>query len=65
MTDVAPAKAPAKKAAAKPKKPTTHPKYSEMIGAAVAELKERGGSSRQAILKYVLANYKVGDNNAP
>ncbi|KAL8609079.1 hypothetical protein ACOMHN_033672 [Nucella lapillus] len=31
-----------------------------MIAAAVTSLKERGGSSRQAILKYVLANYKVG-----
>merc|ERR1739844_461225 len=25
-------------------------------------LKEKSGSSRSAILKYVLANYKVGDN---
>ena len=59
MTDTAPA--PVKKAS-KPKKPATHPKYSEMIAAALKSLKERGGSSRQAILKYIQANYKVGDN---
>ena len=53
------AKAPAKKkAAAKPKKPAAHPKYSEMVQAAIKSLKERGGSSRQAILKYIQANYK-------
>ncbi|CAC5367013.1 H1_5 [Mytilus coruscus] len=63
MADVAapaPAKSPKKKAAAKPKKPSTHPKYSEMIGKAIAALKERGGSSRQAILKYIMANFNVG-----
>ena len=48
-----------KKAAAK--KPATHPKYSEMIAAAIGALKERTGSSRQAIEKYIKANYKVGD----
>lgn len=48
------------KAAAKPKKPATHPKYSEMIKAAVTSLKERGGSSRQAILKYIVKNFNVG-----
>ncbi|CAC5423167.1 H1_5 [Mytilus coruscus] len=63
MADVAapaPAKSPKKKAAAKPKKPSAHPKYSEMIGKAIAALKERGGSSRQAILKYIMANFNVG-----
>merc|ERR1719327_405305 len=30
-----------------------------MIAAAIAALKDRTGSSRQAILKYVCANYKV------
>lgn len=49
-----------KKAAAK--KPAAHPKYSEMIAAAVGALKERSGSSRQAILKYISANYKVSDS---
>ena len=49
-----------KKIAAKPKKPAAHPKYSEMFGKAIAALKERGGSSRQAILKYIMANFNVG-----
>lgn len=57
------APAPAKKAAPKKAKaPAAHPKYSEMISQAVTSLKERGGSSRQAILKYIMANFKVGDN---
>ncbi|KAI0219632.1 Histone H1-delta, partial [Lamellibrachia satsuma] len=51
---------PAKKAAAKPKKPAAHPKYTEMIAAALGSLKERGGSSRQAILKYIMKSYNVG-----
>ena len=38
---------PKKEAAAKPKKPAAHPKYSEMVDKAIAALKERGGSSRQ------------------
>ena len=45
----------AKKAA----KPAAHPKYSVMIAAAITALKDRTGSSRQAILKYICANYKV------
>ena len=52
---------PKKKVAAKPTKPAAHPKYSEMVGKAIAALKERGGSSRQAILKfYIMANFNVG-----
>merc|ERR1711990_723355 len=47
-----------KKAATK--KPAEHPTFAVMIAAAIAELKERKGSSRQAIEKYVAANYKVG-----
>merc|ERR1712072_1018361 len=47
------------KKAAKPKAPAAHPKYSVMIAAAVTALKDRTGSSRQAILKYICANYKV------
>lgn len=49
----------AKKVAAKP---PAHPKYIDMIAAAVTALKERNGSSRQAIVKYIKANYKVGDS---
>ncbi|XP_048240502.1 histone 24-like [Haliotis rufescens] len=55
-------KTPKKKAAAKPKKADAHPTYLEMIKKAISSLKERSGSSRQAVLKYILANYKVGDN---
>jgi hypothetical protein len=32
---------PKKKVAAKPKKPAAHPKYSEMVGKAIAALKEK------------------------
>jgi len=59
MADVA---KPAAKKATKPKKAPTHPKYSEMVGAAIKALKQRGGCSKAAILKYICANYKVGDN---
>ena len=45
--------------ATKPKVPAAHPKYSAMIAAAIGALKSRTGSSRQAILKYIVANYKV------
>merc|ERR1712037_557125 len=48
-----------KKAAAKPKASAAHPKYADMIAAAITALKERTGCSRQAILKYICANYKV------
>ena len=52
---------PAKKKPAAPKKPAEHPPYLEMVKAAIAALKERNGSSRQAIEKYIKANYKVGE----
>ena len=61
MSDGSPAKKAEKKKAA-PKKPADHPKYSDMIAAAISALKERTGSSRQAIVKYISANYKVGDS---
>ena len=61
MSEAAQAKSPAKKKPSKPKKPADHPPYSEMIKAAIVALKERGGSSRQAIEKYIKANYKVGE----
>ena len=43
------------------KKPAEHPPYADMIKAALLALKERNGSSRQAIEKYIKANYKVGE----
>merc|ERR1712146_229928 len=49
----------AKKAAAKPKAPAAHPPYASMIKAAIKALGDKKGSSRQAILKYICANYKV------
>merc|ERR1711915_1003890 len=48
----------------KPKVPVDHPKYIDMIVSAIETLKERTGSSRQAILKYICANYKVDPNKA-
>merc|ERR1739848_633544 len=40
-------------------KPAAHPPFKAMIAAAITALKERGGSSRQAILKHIVANNKV------
>ena len=51
----------AKKAPKTPAVKPDHPAYAVMIAAAIKGLKERAGSSRQAILKYILANYKVTD----
>ena len=48
--------------ARKPKKVSTHPKTSDMVHAAIKNLKERNGSSLQAIKKYIAANYKVDVN---
>ncbi|CAI4231011.1 unnamed protein product [Auanema sp. JU1783] len=39
-----------------------HPSYLDMIKKAIGELKGKSGSSKPAILKYVLANFQVGDN---
>merc|ERR1711887_55202 len=50
---------PAKKVAKKAKTPAVHPTYSVMIGESIKAMKDRSGSSRQAILKYICANYKV------
>ena len=51
----------AKRKPTAPKKPAEHPPYADMIIAAILALKERNGSSRQAIAKYIKANYKVGE----
>ncbi|XP_063679169.1 uncharacterized protein LOC134814813 [Bolinopsis microptera] len=47
--------APKKKAA--PKKPAAHPMYKDMIASAISELKNKGGSSKLAISKYIVSNY--------
>ena len=44
------------------KKPADPSKYIDMIKAAITALKERNGPSRHAIVKYIKANYKVGDS---
>jgi len=55
MADTASPAKKVKKAA--PKKPADHPKYIDMITAAISALKERTGSSRQAIDDdYVIAS---------
>ncbi|CAL5866544.1 uncharacterized protein PFLUO_LOCUS753 [Penicillium psychrofluorescens] len=52
---------PPKKATGASKKaaPTAHSSYRDMIKDAIVNLKERNGSSRQAIKKYVTANNKL------
>jgi len=42
-------------------KPAEHPPYATMIVAAVGKLAEKKGSSRKAILKYIVANNKIAD----
>ncbi|XP_058227611.1 histone H1-like [Rhododendron vialii] len=41
----------------------SHPPYAEMITAAITALKERNGSSRQAIAKYIEKNYSSLPSN--
>lgn len=67
MSSPAAEKSPEKAKVAKAKKPAAkkvadHPKYSDMIETAIGALKERSGSSRQAILKYVTANFKLSEH---
>jgi hypothetical protein len=49
----------AKSSAKKPRVKPVHPRTSEMVANAISSFKERGGSSLQAIKKYIAANYKV------
>merc|ERR1712244_176389 len=60
-TKMADAAAPKAKKAAKP---AAHPPYAAMIAAAIKGLGDKKGSSRQAILKYIVANYKVDAGKA-
>jgi histone H1/5 len=52
------------KKATKPKVPAAHPPYAAMIAAAITGLGDKKGSSRQAILKFVVANNKVDADKA-
>ena len=54
-------KSPKRRSKSNTKKPAAHPTYREMIVAAILALKQRGGSSRQAIAKYITGHYKVGE----
>ncbi|CCD72097.1 Putative histone H1.6 [Caenorhabditis elegans] len=58
-----PTKAPKANATKVPKVKTAaaHPPFINMVTAAISSLKERKGSSKIAILKYITANYKLGD----
>lgn len=54
------------KAAVKGASKSSHPPTSEMVNAAIRELKDRKGSSLQAIKKYIGSTYKVdGEKLAP
>lgn len=64
-----PPKATTKKAATTVKKTVSsaakttaaHPPFATMISEAITSLKDRSGSSRQAIKKYITENYKVNE----
>ena len=66
MSEAAAPKKVVKAVVKKPKAKPSHPPTSEMVNTAIRTLKERGGSSLQAIKKYIAANYKVDvDKLAP
>merc|ERR1712212_294714 len=44
--------------------PPAHPTFAKMVIAAVTALDEKKGSSRVAIRKYILANYKVDEKKS-
>jgi hypothetical protein len=43
---------------------TKQPTYLDMIQEAISTLKEQKGSSRQAILKWILSNYELDEKTA-
>lgn len=63
VTAKSPKKASAGAKAKKSTAPSEHPPYKDMIISAITVMKERTGSSRQKILKYIFANYKVKENS--
>eukprot|EP00095_Tigriopus_kingsejongensis_P008387 maker-scaffold9_size846264-snap-gene-2.18 protein:Tk08387 transcript:maker-scaffold9_size846264-snap-gene-2.18-mRNA-1 annotation:"histone 1o" len=42
-----------------------HPPYGRMVLEALHSIKDRKGSSRQALLKYIMSNYEVGKDQKP
>ncbi|VDM01035.1 unnamed protein product [Schistocephalus solidus] len=52
------------KAPRKPKVPAAHPPFAKMIVDAIKDLKEKNGSSRQAILKHIKAHNKIDEKVA-
>ncbi|BHF79810.1 hypothetical protein SprV_0702293300 [Sparganum proliferum] len=65
MTDSA-AQAAVKKAKTpkKPKVPASHPPFAKMIVDAIKDLKDKNGSSRQAILKHIKAHNEIDERVA-
>ena len=49
--------------AEKPASKPTHPPTAQMLNAAIRHLKDRKGSSLQAIKKYIAATYPKGKEN--
>jgi histone H1/5 len=49
---------------AEKKKKTSHPTYISMITEAIQQLADPSGSSKLAIVKYIVANYKIEPKNA-
>lgn len=54
-----------KESSASTKAPAAHPPFSQMISEALTALKDRQGSSRQALKKYITENYKVNEATFP
>uniref|UniRef100_A0A0N4WFU9 H15 domain-containing protein n=1 Tax=Haemonchus placei TaxID=6290 RepID=A0A0N4WFU9_HAEPC len=44
------------------RQPRAHPPYTKMVQKAIAELNEKSGSSKSAIVRYLVQNYQLGDN---
>lgn len=57
----APVKKAASAAASKASAAAAHPPFAQMITEAITALKDRQGSSRQALKKYITENYKVNE----
>ncbi|VDL83361.1 unnamed protein product [Nippostrongylus brasiliensis] len=61
-TSVKKVKAAKPKGEKKEKTAPSHPVYGAMIKAAIKELGDRKGASKQAIFKFIVQKYKLGDN---